>query len=177
MALLAILVAAQVEGSGAQLGQMLAMLLLPFAVGWLLVQGPLLALETGENYLRVLWRRLPHALIVANLGMAGTVALALPLVNLSLRSCSILPLPPSLWVSIAWWALVAFSALAGGFLLFGYEFWAVRHGYRAWSAVTSTDGDAVHPPWRKVWWWVLLSYVALVGGIAASTVLQLLISA
>ena len=51
---------------------------LPPAVGWLAFQGPLLALAAKRGYLRTLGRRLPHALVAANLGMAGVDVVAAP---------------------------------------------------------------------------------------------------
>ncbi|MBN1642060.1 MAG: hypothetical protein JXA09_12565 [Anaerolineae bacterium] len=175
MVFIAVLLALQVGGTGTQLHQVLLILVPPVAIGWLLVQGPLLALGSGAPYLRVLWRRLPHALVVANLGMGGAFAFAIPLLNLSLYSCRILPLPPSGWVALAWWALVVLSVLAGGLPLYLYEVWALHRGFRAWSAVAQGGDDVAYGPWRKLWWWVLVSYAALVGGVVASTLLQQLL--
>jgi hypothetical protein len=161
--------------SGSILLQIGLVLGLPLLVGWLFFQGPLLALGTGKRPSRLLLQRLPQAWVAANLGMAGINALAAPLVNRSMRVCPALPLSP--WTVVTWWAVVALGALAGGLLLFGYESWAVRRGFRAWSILASGEGEIVTPTWRQLWWWILLSYVALLGGIVASVLVQQLLSA
>ena len=62
-------------------------------------------------------------------------------------------------------------------VLFGFEFWAVRRGFRAWSVLAGGEGEVTSAPRRKVWWWILLSYVALAGGVIVSNLLQQLLSA
>jgi hypothetical protein len=163
------------EAQGSVLLQLLLLLGLPLLVGWLLFQGPLLALGTRRRPLRLLLQRLPQAWVAANLGMAGTNALAAPLVNRTLRLCPALPLSP--WTVVTWWALAALSALAGALLLFAYEAWAVRRGFRAWSVLASGEGDVVTPGWRRLRWWIPLSYVVLVGGVAAIVLVQRLLPA
>jgi hypothetical protein len=148
---------------------------LPLAVGWLVFQGPLLALAAKTGYLRTLWARLPHALVAANLGMAGINVAAAPLINLSLRSCSIFPTPG--WTVGILWAIVVLGALLGVLLLFIYQSWAVRRGLSAWRVLAWGDGEVRSGSWRTMWWWVLLSYLALVVGVVASVVLQQLSSA
>jgi hypothetical protein len=148
---------------------------LPLAVGWLAFQGPLLALAARRGYLWMLWKRLPHALVAANLGIAGINLAAAPLINASLRTCSIFPRPG--WSAGILWALVVAGALPGGLLLFLYQSWAVRRGLAAWRVVAAGDGEVCSGSWRTLWWWVLLSYVVLVGGLVASVVLQRLFSA
>jgi hypothetical protein len=142
---------------------------LPLFFGWLCFQGPLLALATQKGYLRTLLQRLPHTWVIANLGIAGIEALSLPLINLSVRTCSVLPL--SLWTVMTWWAIVTLSAVVGGLLLSAYEYWAVRRGFCAWNVLAWGEGEVVSPPWRKLWWGIPLSYVAVVGGIAVGALI------
>jgi len=160
---------------GSILLQILLLLGLPLLMGWLLFQGPLLALRKRTRPLHLLLQRLPQAWVAANLGLAGTSVLAVPLLNQSLRLCRALPLSP--WTVVAWWAVAALSALTGVLLLFAYEAWAVRRGFRAWSVLASGEGDVVTAGWRRLWWWIPLSYVVLVGGVAASVLVQRLLPA
>jgi len=153
-----------------QLLQIVLLLGVPPLVGWLFFHGPLLAWGSRAGYLRTLWRCLPQAWAAANLGLAGLMALALPLATLSTRICAILPLSP--WVVITWWALAVLSTLVSGLLLFGFEFWAVRRGFRGWSSLATGEGEILTAPWRKVWWWIPLSYVVLVGGLIVYALLQ-----
>ena len=150
--------------------QVVLLLGLPLALGWLAFQGPLLAVVTKKGYVGTLGLRLPHALVSANLGTAGIVAVALPLVNLSIRACSIMTL--SVWMVGAWWGLAVLGAVVGGSLLFLHELWAVRRGFRAWGVLASKAGEVLSPSWRKLWWWIPLSYAALFGGLVASQLLQ-----
>ena len=159
---------------GAWPRQIALVLGLPLAVGWLVFQGPLLAPVTEKSYGRLLSQRLPQALVAANLGVGGINVVAVPLVNLSLRICSILPL--SLWTVMIWWAIVVLGTLVGGLLLFLYEFWAGRGGFQAWSVLAWREEEVRTPSWRKLWWWILLSYVALLGGLAAGVILLLLLT-
>jgi len=147
---------------------------LPLALGWLVFQGPLLASVTGKSYGRFLSQRLPHALVAANLGMGGIIVVALPLVNLSLRICPVLPL--TIWTVTIWWAITVLGALVGGLFLFLYEYWAVRGGSQAWSVLAWREAEVRTGSWRKLWWWILLSYVALLGGLAAGVILLVLLT-
>jgi hypothetical protein len=153
-----------------QLLQVLFIFCLPLLFGWLLFQGPLLARATHMGYLRTLLQRLPHTWVAANLGMAGISVLAMPLVTMSIRTCSALPLPP--WTAVGWWAFAVVGALAAMILLLIYERWAVRRGFRAWSVLAWGDGEVATPSWRRLWWWILLSYLVLFAGIAAGRVIQ-----
>jgi hypothetical protein len=172
MPVLMILVPAGLGSTALQVG---CIFILPFLMGWLVFQGPLLTLVTKKGYFRTLGRRLAHALVAANLGMGGIFAIGMPLFNKSTSICPILPL--SLWTVMVWWAIAVLGALAGGLVLFLLESWAVHRGFQAWSALTSGEREARFVSWRKLWWWILLSYVALVGGLVVSTFLQRLLSA
>jgi hypothetical protein len=145
--------------------QLALMLGLPPVAGWLFFQAPLLATVTDNGYLRTLRQRLPQALVAAGLGLAGILAVAMPLVNRTANTCGILPFHA--WTGATWWAIVVAGALAGGVLLFLYESWAVRRGYQAWRVLASGEGEVHSPPWRTVWWWILLSCVILLGGLVA----------
>jgi hypothetical protein len=148
---------------------------LPLAVSWLAVQGPLLALETSRGYLRTLWDRLPHALVAGSLGMAGVLALALPLAVLSQSACSYFPTPGSSLGVL--WAIGVLGTLPGGLPLALYHLWAVKRDLAAWRAVGWHDEPVRSAPWRTLWWWVLISYGALLCGVVAVVVLLQLLSA
>lgn len=155
---------------GSDLVQLALILGLPLAVGWTAFQGPLLALATKRGYLRTLWERLPHALVAANLGMAGVSAVAGPLTNASVRTCSFFPSPG--WAMGILWAIAVLGALLSGLLLFIYQSWAVRRSFQAWRILASGEGQVRSPTWRTLWWWILISYAALLGGLVANAFLQ-----
>jgi hypothetical protein len=157
----------QAQANG--LMQILFALVIPTLVGWLFFQGPLLALAARRGYLRMLGQRLPAAWVGANLGIAGVTALAIPLVNWLSSTCSVMN--PSLWLGVSLWAVVVVGAALGMLLVWLYEAWAVRHGQRAWSALTSGEGEVSTPGWRRLWWWLLLSFAALVGGVVISNLI------
>jgi hypothetical protein len=71
-----------------------------------------------------------------------------------------------------WWAIAVLGALLSGLLLFLYESWAVRRGYRAWSVLAWRDGTVQSPSWRTLRWWVLLSCLALFAGLVANGILE-----
>jgi hypothetical protein len=164
MPVLMILVPGGQSSAALQVG---CIFILPFLVGWLAFQGPLLALMIKKGYLRTLGRRLAHALVAANLGMGGIFAIGMPLFNKSTSICPILPL--SLSTVMVWWAIAVLGALAGGLVLFLFESWVVHRGFQVWSVLASGEGEARFVSWRKLWWWILLSYLALFAGVAAGT--------
>jgi hypothetical protein len=154
---------------GASSSSLLPLLLffgLPLFIGWLVFQGPLLAIATNKGYLHMLLQRLPHTWVATNLGIAVIFALATPLANMSVQ----MPLPP--WTVVTWWALTAVSGLVAMLLLLLYEGWRVRRGYRGWYSVAWGEDEITSSPWRKLWWWIPLSYVALIGGIAGYSFIQ-----
>ena len=150
--------------------QLLFIFVLPLLIGWLLFQGPLLALASRQGYLRSLTQRLLPAWVVANLGFGGINALAAPLVNWISRTCSLMPMSP--WVVVSLWTMTVIGALVAMVLLLLYEGWAVRRGFRAWSILAGSYGEVTSPSWRKQWWWILLSFAGLFGGVVASAVIQ-----
>ena len=155
---------------GAGLLQLALVLGLPVVMGCLVFHGPLLASVTNEGSGRFLCQRLPQSLVAANLGLGGISVVAMPLVNQSLRTCSIFPL--NAWTVLIWWVIAVMGALIGGLLIFLYECWAVRVGFQAWSVLACRVGEVRTPSWRKLWWWILLSYAALLGGIVVGVVLS-----
>jgi len=152
--------------SNSPLLQLLLFFSLPLFIGWLVFQGPLLAMATKKGILHTLLQRLPHTWVAANLGLAGIFPLAVPLMNMSIQ----LPLPA--WTVVFWWAFTVLSALAAMLLLLLYEGWSVRRGYQGWTSLARGDGQVTSAPWRKLWWWILLSYAALIGGVAGYVFIQ-----
>lgn len=143
---------------------------LPLVVSLVFFQGPLLSLEIKKGYVHTLVERLPQAWVVANLGMAGIVAIATPLVVESLV------FPFTAWTLVYIWAVVVLGALVGVLVLLVYEAWALRHDIRAWCVLAWGEGEVVSPTWRQLWWWILLSYAVLFGGILGSQLLQQLLA-
>ena len=157
----------------AQANQLLPLLLvfiLPALLSWLFFQGPLLVLAARRGYLRTLGQRLPAAWVGANLGVAGVTALATPLVEWLTSTCSAMNL--SIWLVVSLWAVVVAGAVLGMLLVLLYEAWAVRRGCRAWSVLTSGEGEARAPGWRRLWWWILLSLAAPIGGVVVSNLIK-----
>ncbi|MFC1484783.1 hypothetical protein ACFL6Q_07040 [Candidatus Neomarinimicrobiota bacterium] len=149
--------------------QLVMILVPPLVAGWLLFQVPLLGTVSEGGAGRFLVQRLPHALVVVNLGMAGIMMIALPLVILSTKVCSLMPLKA--WTVISWLAVAALGALVGGLLCFLYEYRSVKGGHRAWSVLALGDGTVSTPSWRKLWWLILLSIAVLLAGMVAVGVL------
>jgi hypothetical protein len=143
---------------------------LPLFSGWLIFHGPFLAPASRWNFGGFLIHRLPQVLVSTFLGLAGTFAISMPLVNKSLSMSQLLPLSP--WAVITWWAIVVLSALAGGFLIFFYERWAVKRGFQAWIILAGNQGEVITPSWRKLWWWILISIVILFAGLITGVMLN-----
>lgn len=150
--------------------QILLIFVLPPVFGLVVFHGPLLTTATRQGYLYTLWRRLPHVWVTANLGMAGLFVLAFPMVNISLQTCSIIPLNP--WTLSVWWGFAVLGALVAMVLLLFYESWAARRDFRAWAILAAGDGEITTPAWRVLWWWILLSLVTLFAGVAAGVMIQ-----
>jgi hypothetical protein len=150
--------------------QILFIFVLPLMLGWLLFQGPLLALAARQGYLRTLGQRLPAAWVAANLGIGGIIVLTMPLIDWIKNTCSILPF--STWTVVSLWVVVVAGAGLGILLILLYEGWAVRRGFRAWSILAFHDGEMTTPSWRRLWWWVLLSFAVPIGGVIANAWIQ-----
>ena len=143
---------------------------LPLITGWLIFHGPFLTSASTRNFSGFLINRLPQVLVTIFLGLGGTFAVSMPLVDKSLKMSQLLPLSP--WAVITWWAIVVLGALVGGFLIFFYELWAVKRGYKAWSILAVTPGEVITPSWRKLWLWIVISTVILFAGLIAGVMLN-----
>ncbi|MBN1136948.1 MAG: hypothetical protein JXM73_10195 [Anaerolineae bacterium] len=138
----------------------------PLFLGWFAFGALLLTSGRRKGHWHMVIRRLLHAWVAANLGMAAIFAVATPLANMSVQ----LPLSP--WTVAAWWAFTVAGALVAMLLLLLYEGWNVRHGYRAWHVLAWGEGDVALAPLRKLWWWIPLSYALLMGGVVGYLFLQ-----
>jgi hypothetical protein len=138
----------------------------PLVIGLLVFQGPLLAFATQKGYWRTVLLRLPHTWVTADLGIAVIFPIALPWVNKSIQ------IPLQIWTVIFWWGLIVICGLAAMLLLFPYEIWSIRRGYRAWTSLARRKGEVTSAPWKKLWWWILLSYIAIMGGIVCYIFIQ-----
>jgi len=98
--------------------------------------------------------RMVHSLVTANLGLAGISVLGMPLVNLSLRSCALLP--ASFWTFATWWWITVVSACIGFALLLGFE---------------SRQKKRQGATFQVHWGWILLSYLILAFGVVGGAVL------
>ncbi|TFG42323.1 MAG: hypothetical protein E4H43_03300 [Bacteroidia bacterium] len=161
------------QGSSWQL-QIAVMFGLPLFAGWLVFHGPLLSATGKKKFGRFLFQRLPQVLVTTFLGLAGIFVISMPLVNKSLSMSQLIPLSP--WPVMTWWAIIVISSVAGGFILFLYERWAVRRNFQAWSIMAGNEGEVTTPSWRKLWWWILLSILVLLIGLVAGTLLQKILS-
>jgi choloylglycine hydrolase len=150
--------------------QILLLFVLPPILGLVAFHGLLLTSATDQGYLHTLWKRFPHVWVSANLGMAGMFLLAFPVVNMSLRSCSIIPLNP--WTLSLWWGFALLGALLAMVLLMFYEGWAGRRDFRAWAVLASGEGEIATPGWKFLWLWILLSLIILIAGAAAGVRIQ-----
>jgi hypothetical protein len=145
---------------------LLLFLISPLLIGWLFFQSLVLSFARGKGYWRTLIQRIPHTWVASNLGMAGIVAVATPLVNKSLQ----LPLP--VWTVFSWWAFTILGGLVGVLILFVYNAWCTRRGHQAWTVLAFREGDISSASWRQAWWWILLSYMVLFVGIATFIAIQ-----
>ena len=139
----------------------------PLLVGLLLGQALPLACATRRGYVRMLWERLATAMVSTHLGLAGLLALDLPLIKVHLGHCGF-----NSRTVLSWWLIAVLGAFAGLVLLYLYHLWAVRRGFVAWSALGAPWDEAggarvvvVSPAWRRVWLWVISSVVVLAVGI------------
>jgi len=150
--------------------QIILVFILPVILGLLAFHGLLLAPASKRSYSAFVIRRLPQVLIVTNLGMAGIIMAALPLINLSIRSCPIMPF--SIWTPITWWVILILGSTIGCLLIFIFEYRSVKRGFRAWSLFSQTEEELQIPSWRNLWLWILVSYLVLAAGMAAGIALN-----
>jgi hypothetical protein len=155
---------------GSQLLQLALILLLPLLVGWLIFHGPMLARLDVNGPLRFAVRRLPQVLVASNLGLGGACLLTMPLLQLLLKICPVMPLQTT--TLLDFWLAAAAGAVTGIPVLMLYERWAVKRGFQAWSILAGAGGEIRTPSWRRLWWWILLSYAVLLAGIIAGARLQ-----
>jgi hypothetical protein len=106
--------------------------------------------------------------------MGGAFAIDLLLVNLASNTCSFMP--PSPWTLLSLWAVAVVGALAAFPLLLLYQVWALKHGLRAWSVLSTGEGEVSSPAWRQGWWWLLISFVVFFVGVIVNNWIQQLFS-
>jgi hypothetical protein len=169
LAMLIVLIMSPALQSTAAL-QIALVLGLPLLVAWLLFHAPMLAPAANRSYARFLRERLPQTIVSVNLALACIMAVALPLVMISIRACPILPL--TFWTLIIWWEIIALGAVPAVLLLWLHEGWALKRGLRSWSVAALGEGDVRTASWRSLWWWIPLSYAALLGGIFVGSILS-----
>lgn len=155
---------------GSQLLQLVMVLFLPLLVGWFIFHGPLLSPMEGKGSWRFAILRFPQVLMVSNLGLGGACLISMPLVQLLLRYCPLMPLHAT--TILSFWLAAAAAAVTGILVISMYERWAVKRGFLAWSILAGSPGEIRTPSWRRLWWWILISYGALLIGIVASAMLQ-----
>ena len=135
---------------------------LPIIVG-LVYHLAFLAPASNRSIGRFFIQRLPQVLITTFLGLGGIIPIAMPMVNKSLNMALLIPLSPL--AVMTWWAIVVLGALAGGVLIFLFERWEAKRGFRSWTVLAESDGELIIPSCRKLWWWILISVVILLNGL------------
>jgi hypothetical protein len=150
--------------------QLLFMLILPPLAGLLVFHGPFLITVTDMGFSRWMSHRLPHVIVVSNIGMGGICIAGMYLINLSLQFCPVMPF--TAWTVIPFWIIGALGAVIGGLLIAIYDHWTIKRSFCAWSVLAASEGEVRTPSWRRLWWWILLSYAILFAGIASGVVLQ-----
>jgi len=147
--------------------QLFLMLVVPLIIGWV-YQLVFLAPYSSRKVLFII-QRLPQAVITTFLGLGGVIPVALPLVNKTLNISLLIPFS-SLAVT-GWWAMVALGALAGGLLIFLFEAWEAKRGFRSWKVLAVDEGEMIVPSFRRIWWWIPVSLVILIAGLVLSVML------
>jgi hypothetical protein len=143
---------------------------LPLVIGLLLFNGPLLKSAAGGGFSQIILKRYPHVIVVSLLAMGGMSIVIMPLVNLALSSCLNIPLPLSMAGII--WAIVALGTVPGGLLVWTYNWWQFRKGFRAWGCLVSDEIEFRTPDWRNLIWWIVLSIAALIIGMMAGMLIN-----
>jgi len=161
---LTILVLKMLSGSAPVQTQLTLMFGLPIIAG-LASHLALLSPFRNRNFGSFFIQSLPHVLITTFLGLGGIIPVAMPLVNKNLNMSLLVPLSPI--AVMVWWAMVALGALPGGFLIFLFERWEVKRGFRSWTIYAGIGREVILPPWSKLWWWLLISIGTLIAGLIA----------
>ena len=166
---LSILVMKMLSGGASEQIQLLLMLGLPITVGWvyhLVFLAPVCNRSIGRFFLQ----SFPQVLITTFLGLGGMFPIAMPLVNKSLTMTLLKPLSPL--AVTTWWAIVVLGALAGGLLIFLFERWAAKRGFRSWAVLANGDGELIIPSCKKLGWWIVISVVILLAGLIIGVLLS-----
>jgi hypothetical protein len=146
--------------------QLLLLISIPFLIGWLFYQSLSLNFVSKKGYFHTLIQRLPHSLIVTNLGVAGIFPSMLTIANMSAQ----IPLPP--WMIIAWWGFTAVYAIISILLLSVFHLWTVKQGFQAWTILAEKDEEMYSGRWKKLWWWIPVILVALIASLLAFSLFQ-----
>ena len=141
---------------------------LPIIMG-LVFHMAFLAPFSHKNAAWFLIQCLPLVLVTAFIGLGGITPVALPLVNKSLNMSLLLSLSPL--PLMTWWAIVVLGALPGGLLIFLFQRWSLKKGFRSWTILTAGDGEIMIPKWGELWWWILISIGILFAGLLIGVVL------
>ncbi|MEE4176080.1 MAG: hypothetical protein V2I46_01080 [Bacteroides sp.] len=166
---LTLLILETISGTASPLFQLFLILILPLILVWL-SQGILMVHLSQKGFPRFLFQRLLQAVISAFLSLAGIVPVAMILSNRNLNISLIIPLSP---LAVAnWWAYVVLGSVPGGILVYLFERWETKRGYRAWTSLINEEGTLSLPPFRKTWGWLLISLVMLLGGLVLGTSLS-----
>jgi hypothetical protein len=73
---------------------------------------------------------------------------------------------------MTWWAGVVLGSLAGGFLIYLFESWEARRGFRSWIVLADSEGEFIIPSFNKLWWWIMISIVILLAGLVIGVMLS-----
>ncbi len=123
---------------------------IPLLFFWIVFAAPWWTTRSGKGYGKSLLKVLPDALATANLGLAGSIPMALILANKAFTSYG--TFSPVIFVE------TAMGVLAGGLLIFVYSSWKARRGYAMWSS----NVDDNLPGWRQLKWFVVGSFLLFV---------------
>jgi hypothetical protein len=159
---LSILVPKAFSGSVPQQLQFFLMLVLPLILGWIYHLAFLAPFSRRKGLFII--QCLPQVLITTSLGLGGIIPVAMPLVNKITTMSLLMPLSPL--AVTGWWAMVVAGSLAGGLLIFLYDLWAAKRGFRSWTVPAGGEGQLIIPPFRRLWWWIPVSLVILIAGLA-----------
>ncbi|MRR22165.1 hypothetical protein EG830_04210 [bacterium] len=166
---LSVLVMKVVSGGASDQTQLLLMYVLPIIMGsvyHLIFLTPVSSRGIGRFFLK----RFPQVFITTFMGLGGIIPVAMPLVNNSLVITLLRPLSPL--AVMTWWAIVVLSALAGGILIFLFEWWEAKRGFRSWTVLANGDGELIIPSFKKLWWWILISFNIMVAGTIIGIILS-----